>query len=416
MTRQLTLIFGLVGAVALTTGACTSSGGNHGQQDAGPDDAIHQFDLGQHDSGGDDAAATCTGTGHTAAVHTAKVNAAALYYTGDTADPTGTAPYDRLTVELYYGLGGAEPLMGPGTVQIGATAADKNYGTCTTCVRLLKNCTASGGCTKVYLATEGTITITEFANGGDFVGSMTDVKLQEVTIAQDGTYTSTPVTNGTWWCVDSFSFSTPLVGTLPCTTSDDCPTDLPLCDTPNATCVECLSNTECASNANGQLCGGGMCGACASALDCTSPAAPLCATNATTGRPECVAGGTCTGDDSGEPGDDGPNGARLLTVSVGMSAAVCLATDGSEYDFYEIVTAAAGNISISVSWADAGADLDFLVLDSALTTVKSATSSTNPETVALTGRPAGTYYVGVYVYDMGTATAAIPYTITYTTP
>jgi hypothetical protein len=103
-------------------------------------------------------------------------------------------------------------------------------------------------------------------------------------------------------------------------------------------------------------------------------------------------------------------------VSVGMSAAVCVATDAAEYDFYEIVTAAAGNISISVSWADTGADLDFLVLDSTLVTVKSATSTTNPETVALTAQPAGTYYVAVYAYDMGTATAAIPYTITYTTP
>ena len=417
MGRHFSLVLGLLGAVALATGACTSSSNNHNaQQDGGQEDAPHQFDVGQHDVGVPDAPITCTGNGFTAAVETGPTDSAnmSFEYVGDS---TNSEPYDSLTIELYYGSTYADPLKGPGTVTIGQKTEDKNYKTCTTCVRLRKNCTAASGCTKVYLATEGTLTITAMATGGNFTGTLTNVKLQEVTIASD--YTSTPVANGTWWCLDTYSFDVVIDGSLPCTTSDDCvnAVDRPLCDTANSACVECITNAECASKPTGQqLCGGGMCGACSTALDCASPTAPLCEANATTGRPECVAGGTCTGDDAAEPGDDGPNGARLLTVGVGTTGNVCIATDGNEYDFYKIVTSAAGNITVTLSWADTAADLDFLVFDSTLTEINSGETSNNPEIVALTSQPAGTYYVAVFAYDMGTATNAIPYTVTYTTP
>jgi hypothetical protein len=415
MRRQLSLAVVLVGAVALATGACTSSGGNdNGQKDAGGD-VFHQFDGGpQQDSGGGDAPVSCTSTGFTAAAQSATAdpsNMDMLYI----AKSSATDPTDQLQIELYYGLGD-EPLRAPGTVTIGAIPADRNYATCTTCVRLRQGCTTGSGCTgKIFLATQGTITVTEFASGGNFVGTMSNVKLQEVTIASD--YTSTPVTNGAWWCLDSYSFSSSLVGTLPCASNTDCPSDKPLCDTDASTCGECLTNADCASKPAGQqLCGAGICGACATALDCTTAATPWCQLSATTGKPECVAGGSCTGDDGAEPGDDGPSGARLLTVGVGMTGNICQPADVDEWDFYKIVTTAAGNITITVSWADAGTDLDFYVWDSTFAGVDSAEGTTNPETLALTAQPAGTYYVGVLNYDPGTATSAVPYTITYTTP
>lgn len=96
-----------------------------------------------------------------------------------------------------------------------------------------------------------------------------------------------------------------------------------------------------------------------------------------------------------------------------MNGSVCRAD--LEYDFYKYTTLATGNITFTLNWTDTGADLDLYVTNATGTQLGSSEYDT-PEVVALTSQPAGTYYAIVVAFDMGTATSAIPYTITVTTP
>jgi len=488
MMRQLSLVLVLGGTVALATGACTSASSNPpGQHDAGYD-VHHQLDAGtQTDTGTqtDGGGGACTTNGFTVADDESAASSTDFFYAGYSST---SEPYDFISVELYYGLA-VEALKGPGTVTLGSASIDKNYSSCSTCVLIRTACDSTNGCTgPTFFATEGTLNVTALATGGNFTGTLTNVKLVEVTIAQ-GTFVSTPVANGDVWCVASLSFDAPVQGSLPCENSTECSgsADTPWCDTANnecvqcleeahctsltdtphcdtssfscvqclqeshctsltatphcdttyfycvqcleeahctaltatphcdtdySECVECLTSDHCASNANGHFCAANLCGLCASMLDCTNPATPLCQLNETSGRAECVVGGTCTGDDAGEPGDDGPAGARVLTAGVGMTGSVCNAD--LEYDFYKITTSATGNLTFTLTWTDSNADLDLYVLDATGATLGSSEYD-NPESVALTGQAAGLYYAVVTAYDMGTATDAIPYTITVTT-
>ena len=441
MMRQLSLVLGLIGAVALATGACTSSGGNNnGQYDAGQQDGNHQLDGGQQDDGGQhDGSVTCTTTGFTATDESAGYDSQNndVYYDGYTAT---TSPYDELEVGLYFDYGNPKPTIGPGTYTIGGTTAEQNAATCGTCIMLWQGCDDTAGtCAKTFFATSGTLTVTTMDNTGGFVGTLTNAHLVEVTI-DDTTGNSTPVAGGQTWCIPSYSFNQALTTELPCSTSDDCSGDTPKCDTSSNTCVECLTNPDCASSANGHICDTtnfycvecltntdcasntnghfcdtdfGLCGACLTSFDCTNAATPVCQSNDTTYRYECVAGVTCAGDDAGGANDTGPAGARTLTVGVAMTGQMCNPDD--DYDWYKIQTSVLGNITFTLAFADTTADVRFTVYDATGTGLGTGPTA-NPSVLALTSKPAGWYYASVTDYDMGAATGALPYTITVTTP
>ena len=433
-TRGLGLAFVATLVSALTLGAC---GGGSGEQRDAAHDVIAQADAGPDDVG----PPPCTAEGFTVVDETAEATATDFYYQGYSS---ATDPADIITVELYYGLGGVEPLQGPGSVTIGAADSDTNYATCSTCVLVWTGCTGDECTGPTYFATEGTLEISALATGGSFTGTLTDARLVEVEIDQR-TYLSTPVDEGGTWCVASVSFDAAVAGALPCGSSEECAPAAatpycnldtsacvqcldgahcaalgatPYCDPTSFACVECVTNDHCAGNANGHLCGGGWCGTCATSFDCTSAGAPVCQPDPTSGRPGCGVGGTCAGDDAGEPGDDGPAGARDLTVGVALSGAVCDAE--LESDYYQVTTAAAGSLTFTLAFTitDAAApeDLDLVVMDATGAELGSAETTASTETVTLTGQPAGTYYAAVYAYSMGPATDAIPYTITVTTP
>jgi hypothetical protein len=442
MMRHFSLVLGLMGAVALATGACTSSGSNHhGQQDAGQQDANHQLDGGQTDGGPDGNNVTCTTTGFTPMTDGETVaydiDNNAVFYDGYTAS---TAPYDWLDVALWFDYGNPAPTIGPGTYTIGGTTEEQNYKTCGTCILMSKGCDDDAQtCEKYFFATSGTLTVTGMDNAGGLVGTLTNVHMVEVTIAQDAT--STPVANGEVWCLTSYPINQPFAAgyELPCASDDDCSGDLPYCDTANSVCVqckqesdctsltatphcdttnmycvECLNNTHCASSSYGHVCDTayGECGQCNTDFDCTSAATPTCGYNATTYRGECQAGVTCTGDDAGGAGDNGPVGARTLTLGAATTGQMCNATD--DYDWYKYQTLALGNITFAVAYADTTADVRFRVYDATGTQLGTTGTSTTP--VALTSQAAGWYYASVTAYDMGAATTTLPYSITVTTP
>jgi hypothetical protein len=464
MMRQLTLVLVIGGTVALATGACTTTSGNNGQHDGGGSDVIHQFDGSTPDGGGNDGGGgACTQTGFTAVSEAAGFDSSynETYYDGySSAD----SPYNWLSVGLYFDYGNPKPTLGPGTYTLGGTTEEQSLATCGTCVVLYTGCDDTARtCDKTYFAMSGTLTVTAMDNVGGFVGSLANARLVEVTV-NSSTGATTPVANGSTWCLPSYTFDQPLEYPLPCASNTECAsfTDTPYCDTASSECVQCLQESHCASltdtphcettyfycvqclqeshcaaltatphcdtdynecaecvedahcaaNANGHFCVGGQCGACNSSFGCTNAAAPVCQYDQTSGRAVCGAGGTCTADDAGEPGDDGPAGARTLAPTVATTGAVCDAD--LEQDYYKIVTAATGAINVSLTWTATGADLDLYVYDSTGLEIGYSESTTGTsESVALTAKPAGTYYAKVVAYSMGTATDAIPYSITF---
>jgi hypothetical protein len=154
----------------------------------------------------DDGSGGCTHTGFTA---TAEVGVdyrptdEGFVYQGGTA---AAPPADIIAIEFYGGMGDPVPTFAPGTFAIAATAAERNYETCGTCVLVRTNCSTSS-CEKYFFATGGSMTITTWGSiGGTFAGSLTGVNLEEVTINPD-TFHSDPVAGGETWCLPSYSFN-----------------------------------------------------------------------------------------------------------------------------------------------------------------------------------------------------------------
>ncbi|OIP39119.1 MAG: hypothetical protein AUK47_10555 [Deltaproteobacteria bacterium CG2_30_63_29] len=140
----------------------------------------------------------CTASGYTAIEEKATATWGTIVQYSGNSDTI--APLDTLSIQLYYGAT-PETLSGPGTVELDADPADQNYQTCTTCVLIYVS-------TKVFYATAGTLTVTTMGStdGSLFKGTLTNLKLEEVTIDSD--YLSTPVVDGATWCIDSYPFST----------------------------------------------------------------------------------------------------------------------------------------------------------------------------------------------------------------
>jgi hypothetical protein len=418
--------------VAFTLGAC---GGGSAQEDGGVD-AGHQVDGGVADAG-PDALGPCDVEGFTVVDQTAEATSSDFYYQGFSS---ATEPSDVITVELYYGLGGAEPLMGPGSVTLGAAADDRNYATCSTCVLVWTDCDSTGSCNgPTFFATEGTLDVTALATGGSFTGTLTSVRLVEVEI-DPTTYLSTPVADGQAWCVASLALGAPVQGSLPCSSSTACAanaaaphcdldtnacvqcleeahcaalTATPHCDPATSACAECVTDAHCASSAAGAFCVSGLCGACGTDFDCAGAAAPVCAPSATTYRTECVAGGTCVGDDASEEADDGPAGARAIAAGSPLAGKVCDAA--RESDYFAISAGTTGDLTFTLTWTISNSsnpeDLDLYVYDAGGTLLGMAENGAGTETVALTYLAAGTYYAQVVAYSMGTASGAISYTL-----
>jgi hypothetical protein len=169
-------------------------------------------------------------------------------------------------------------------------------------------------------------------------------------------------------------------------------------------------NTSAQCTAALPVCSNGQCVECATSFDCTDPAAPRCDTaNAT-----CVAGvDGCTSDDSVEPQDDGPAGARALVPGAGGLATatgqIC-SSPRTEADFYSFqVTSVGETWDLGLAWTG-NDDLDLEVFD-ATGGAYGLSYWEQPEQIRLTYLPVGTYYVKIRDYSEATTTA-VGYTLT----
>ncbi|HUQ02444.1 MAG TPA: PPC domain-containing protein [Kofleriaceae bacterium] len=148
---------------------------------------------------------------------------------------------------------------------------------------------------------------------------------------------------------------------------------------------------------------------CTNAFQCTA-GEPICSLG------ECVLGpAQCTGDDLGEPTDDGPAGARPILVPVigtpGTATGKICNTPSTEADWYSVTVGAGEGLVANLAWT-AGPDLDVYIYDN-MNRLLGTSFWLNPEIVTVTYLPAGTYYLAVY--RAGTATVpAYDYTLSVT--
>jgi hypothetical protein len=103
-----------------------------------------------------------------------------------------TEPFDVFQLEFYRGFGGVTGGIAPGTYPI--TGDELNYSSCGVCPRIFTDCTTESCAPQQYYATGGSITVTQV--NPNLVFTASNLTFVEVTIADDGTFTSTPVPNG----------------------------------------------------------------------------------------------------------------------------------------------------------------------------------------------------------------------------
>lgn len=138
--------------------------------------------------------------------------------------------------------------------------------------------------------------------------------------------------------------------------------------------------------------------------DCNTAAESTCNSGG-----QCAAGPMCTGDDAGDPNDDGPAGAQTLANNTPKAGKAC--TLQGESDYYKFTVTNGQGKTLTLDWTDATQDFDLSVTDA---TGKPYGFSINakPEVVTLTNLPDGTYYAQVINFaQTGTATVA-DYTLT----
>ncbi|PJB41043.1 MAG: hypothetical protein CO108_13650 [Deltaproteobacteria bacterium CG_4_9_14_3_um_filter_63_12] len=119
-----------------------------------------------------------------------------------------SVPFDRLSIETLLDVIPALPYV--------FDFNGENYKTCTTCVTIQTNqgCTVGPCESKRFLAYEGRLEVTTWdvpAAGAQFEGSLTNIKAVEITLAGGLDFTSTPVSGGEVWCIDTMSFGTELM-------------------------------------------------------------------------------------------------------------------------------------------------------------------------------------------------------------
>ena len=106
---------------------------------------------------------------------------------------------DVLAIQIYPQAPYNGPTL-PGTY----TLDGSNYADCGLCVLLYEGCDANlSNCVKTFFASEGEVLLDALPpQSSDFEATLTNVVLEEVTI-DPMTYTSTPVADGSLWCMDA---------------------------------------------------------------------------------------------------------------------------------------------------------------------------------------------------------------------
>ncbi|HEX5058818.1 MAG TPA: pre-peptidase C-terminal domain-containing protein [Kofleriaceae bacterium] len=263
-----------------------------------------------------------------------------------------------------------------------------NYSTCAICVRAFER-DAQGQVVKQYYQSGGSITLTEdpFTNKR-LVGSLTDLQLEEVTIAQQ-TFVSTPVPGGKCGNFGGYAVDHDRVpNAWTCTHTDyDSGTNCNcVCGTPDPDCI--INNATVVGCTTGQACFNDACVAkpandtCAQAVTLTLGTSVMGTTaGADRNYNAGLEGSACTG--FGQPG---PDVVYKIDLTANQAITVTLSGLAATYD---------GSIALVGPGADTLCDANPIA-----TCVAGADDKFDgqDETFTYTATTAGTYYVIVDAY------------------
>lgn len=169
----------------------------------------------------------------------------------------------------------------------------------------------------------------------------------------------------------------------------------------------CTSAAHCGGSS--PACFEGQCVQCVSSFECSSGATPVCG-----GNQVCALGAdSCASDDAIEPADDGPAGARAITLDASGHSAVqgrICSVPRTEYDYFSFEVTTLGEAwDFSLAWTGAR-DLDLGVYDPSGKQV-GLSFWEQPESIRLSYLAPGTYYVRVRDFSTGAQTAPVMYTL-----
>ena len=158
------------------------------------------------------------------------------------------------------------------------------------------------------------------------------------------------------------------------------------------------------------VCEQGLCVECRTSFDCPSATKPTCDRAAHA----CVAGvDTCLSDDPGEPGNDGPSGAPLISVDIAGNGAVSgqiCSSPASETDYAAFAVTAIGEVwDISLQWGGSR-DLDLELFDAGGKPLGYSYWE-HPERARLTFLPIGTYYIAVTEFSTSADPSPVSYSL-----
>jgi hypothetical protein len=136
---------------------------------------------------------------------------------------------------------------------------------------------------------------------------------------------------------------------------------------------------------------------------------------------ECTAIDYCVGDDTEaeERSDDTPAGATVLDLSGGpvtIDANICRDSGQSnpaEADYYVFTVEDAASVTLDILWPETATDIDVAVYAADLAEVGRSYYQ-NPEIIAFTHLPAGSYVVEIVRFEPDDSTVVTPYSLTAT--
>ena len=171
---------------------------------------------------------------------------------------------------------------------------------------------------------------------------------------------------------------------------------------------QCQDASQC--GAADPACSDGLCVECESSFDCATGGAPRCDVI----THSCEAGDSCAyGDDGAEPFDDGPGGARLLTLDGtgrGSAAGSICSAPFTEADYVAFdVTTLGETWDFQLVWSG-GRDLDLRMFDAAGTSLGMSFWE-HPERARLTFLPLGRYYLHVSEFASSADPSPASYTV-----
>ncbi len=316
---------------------------------------------------------------------------------------TGTAAFGQ--IEIYSDFGKANFV---GTFDLASAGQDDNYATCATCFRILGANAAGDAIEKQWFQTGGSVTFTADPLTGALAGTVTNLAMTEVTIADDGSFVSTPVAGGSCLSFDTLTLSL-IPADWSCadaafgdgTTCDcECGGIDPDCSITDAPLVGCEA---------GEICGGeGTCvtppanDVCGGAIALTVDAAATTGTNllAANDFNAGLEAEACTG-----YAQVGGDVTYSVDLTAGQTVTIAVAPEAGNVDL-DLALGLLGPGDATVCDADpvvcgAGAD---------------AGLSGDPETFNFTAATAGTYFIIVDSFFADGAEGQGNFTIAVTTP